>query len=233
MKTIGIIGGMGPLATADLFRCIIDNTQADCDQAHIPILIDNNTAIADRTAYILHGGEDPRTQLILSARRLEAAKADFLLIACNTAHYFYQDIASGIGIPLLHMPLLTAAYVREQGYRRVALLATDGTLQTGIYTDAFRAYDVEAILPQGEHQQAVMGLIYDGVKAGDAQYDTATFRAALTALLNKGAEAFVLGCTELPVAFIQYQLPGNTINPTEVLAKAAILQAGAQVRISK
>ena len=91
-KTIGIIGGMGPLATYDLAEKILNNTVASCDQDNIPVLIDCNTRIADRTAAILHGGDDPRPEMKKSAKRLETAGADVLMMACNTAHYFYDSI---------------------------------------------------------------------------------------------------------------------------------------------
>ena len=84
-KTIGIIGGMGPLATADLFEKIVGHTKAACDQEHLHVVIDSNTNIPDRTAALLHGGADPLPELTGSARRLEAMGADVLIMPCNTA----------------------------------------------------------------------------------------------------------------------------------------------------
>ena len=130
MKTIGIIGGMGPEASGDLFFKILRETDAACDQAHIPILLDSNTRIPDRTAAILSGGADPRPELIRSAKRLEQAGAEVLVMSCNTAHYFYEDIIKEISVPFLHMPRLTAEAVKEQGMKKVALLATSGTVNS-------------------------------------------------------------------------------------------------------
>ncbi len=96
MKTIGILGGMGPQATVSLFQKIIDRKQALCDQEHIPLLIDNNTAIPDRTDYILGKGINPRPEIIRSAVRLENAGADLLIMPCNTAHVFYLDVVGKI-----------------------------------------------------------------------------------------------------------------------------------------
>jgi aspartate racemase len=158
MKTLGIIGGMGPLATADLFKMIIELTPAKSDQEHIPVLIDSNTNIPDRTAAILSCGKDPRPEMIHSAKRLQEAGADYLLMSCNTAHYFYDDIAENIHIPLLHMPKLTAEYARQKGYKKVALLATDGTIKSGVYSNAFENSGVEIITPDEEGQKKHYGL---------------------------------------------------------------------------
>lgn len=222
MKTLGIIGGMGPLATADLFKMIIELTPAKSDQEHIPILIDSNTNIPDRTTAILNGGRDPRPEMIRSAQRLQEAGADYLLMSCNTAHYFYKDIIENIHIPLLHMPRLTAEYARQMGYKKVALLATDGTIKSGVYANAFKDSGVEIITPDEEDQKSIMGFIYDGVKAGDWDYPVTGVKKALSTLSDLGAEAFILGCTELPIGFKEFNLKAPVINPTEVLARKAI-----------
>lgn len=226
METLGIIGGMGPLAACDLFRKVVENTAAHSDGEHIHVIVDSNTAIPDRTAAILRGGEDPRPQLCASARRLRAAGAEVLVIACNTAHYFYEDVAAAVDVPVLHMPRLTAEHVAGLGLERVALLATDGTLDSGIYQAAFGG-GVELLTPDAAGRRALMGLIYDGVKAGDRAFPTGEVRAALSRLEERGAQAFILGCTELPLAFPMYGLPGRTVDPTLVLARAAVRACGA------
>lgn len=221
MKTLGIIGGMGPLASEDLFNKIIRNTRAHSDGEHLHIILDNDTAIPDRTEAILHEGRDPRPELCASARRLQAAGADVLAIACNTAHYFYDDVAAAVTIPVLHMPRLTAKHVRQAGLDTVALLATDGTVRSGIYQAAFDGRPA-LLLPDEAGQRAVMDLIYRGVKGGQPQFPTEEIRRVLAGLRQRGAQAFILGCTELPVAFRQYGLEGPAIDPTLVLARAAI-----------
>jgi len=127
---------------------------------------------------------------------------------------------------LLHMLRLTAGEIKRQRLGRVALLATDGTVKTGIYAKLFDEYGVPHILPDADEQRAVMDVIYNGVKAGRTDYDTANLRAALDALIKRGAEAFVLGCTELPVAFEDYHLDYPAVDPTLVLALAAVEAAG-------
>lgn len=228
MKTLGIIGGMGPLAGCDLLKKIIENTQADCDQQHIPVLLDSNTAIPDRTAAILAGGEDPTAQLCASARRLVQAGAEVLAMSCNTAHYFYEAVADSVSVPVLHMPRLTAAYVEDTGLERVALLATDGTLRSGVYQRAFSGRTL--LQSEGEDQAAIMSLIYDGVKRGNMGFDTAAVRRTLDRLNAAGAQAYILGCTELPIAFAQFGLPGRVIDPTLILARAAVEHCGGRLK---
>ncbi|HOG01347.1 MAG TPA: amino acid racemase [Clostridia bacterium] len=225
-KTVGIIGGMGPLATADLFAKIVRFTAAGNDREHIHTIIDSNTAIPDRTAAILGLGPSPVPELVKSAQLLENAGADLLVMPCNTAHFYYDDIRRATRLPLLHMLRLTAEEIKLRALKKVALLATDGTVKTGIYARLFEERGIPYVLPDEAGQSAVMDAIYAGVKAGRRDYDTSALRRALDESMERGAEAFVLGCTELPVAFAQYRLDYPVVDPTETLAKAAIREAG-------
>ncbi len=230
-KVIGILGGMGPLATADLFQKITLHTAAACDQEHPRVCIDSNTNIADRTAALLHGGADPVPEMVKSAKRLESIGADFLIMPCNTAHNYYEQVSAAVNIPVLHMIALTRDALRARGIRCVGLLATDGTVQTGIYQRTFTDSGVELLMPESaDDQAAVMDLIYNGVKAGDLSHDIAAFRAACEHLLTRGAEVLVLGCTELPVAFELYRLDYPNIDPTLELALGAIRAANCETK---
>jgi aspartate racemase len=230
MKTIGIIGGMGPQATCDLAAKIIALTGADSDQENIPLKIDINTRIPDRTAAILAGGADPRPELIKSAKFLESGGADFLIMACNTAHYFVQDIQRAVKIPIVSMIEETAKEAKKRGLKKVALLATDGTVKSGIYAREFAKRGVEMIVPAENDQKKVMRLIYDGVKKNDYTIDISDFLALLENLKKENAEVFVLACTELPLAFEKFKISEKILDATEVLAKAAIVKAGASLK---
>jgi aspartate racemase len=229
-KIIGIIGGMGPLATADLFKKIIRNTQADKDQDHLRILIDNNTDIPDRTAAILYGGEDPLPQLVHSAKTLSAMGAQILVMPCNTAHYFYDGIQKSVDVPLLSMIQLTGEALTRRGIRAAGLLATEGTIRSGIYQNVLTGAGIDVLTPSDEEQVAITNLIYRGVKAGDYDYDITDARAVMERLLERGAQILILGCTELPLAMDMYGLDFATCDPTTELAKGAIRAAGGQVR---
>ena len=146
-KTIGIVGGMGPLATCDLYQKIIQVTQADKDQEHVRVCIDGNTRIPDRTAAILHKGRDPLPQMIKSAVRLEGMGADVLIMPCNTAHYFYKKLLPFVDIPFLNMLEETADAAVKMGITKAGLLATDGTVKSGVYEKAFQERGISLELP--------------------------------------------------------------------------------------
>lgn len=229
-KTIGIVGGMGPLATCDLFRKIVEVTDAKSDQEHVRVCIDNNTEISDRTAAILSGGPDPIPEMVKSAVRLQGMGADVLIMPCNTAHYFYDRLIPFVDIPFLNMIEETAKEIRQKGMKKVGLLATDGTCQSGVYKKVFDAMGIETCMPSPARQRSVMDVIYKGVKAGNLSIDLIGFYEAMEELFADGAETLVLGCTELPVAFDLFQIEKPNIDPTLVLAKAAVRFVGARVK---
>jgi len=227
-KTIGILGGMGPLATADLFRKIVTMTKAGCDNDHIRIYIDDNAQIPDRTAAILSGGKDPAPVMADSLRKLVACGADCIIMPCNTAHYFLPRLQEMTEVPFLSMLEATAkACAKDFAGKTAAILATKGTLATGLYEQALQAEGVAYLVPDAEEQDALMRVIYDGVKADAAPESyRADMEMVLDRLTAKGADYFILGCTELPLAAELLAIPQATIDPTAELAKAAILFCG-------
>ena len=229
-KTIGIVGGMGPLATCDLFKKIVEITDAACDQDHVRVCIDSNTEISDRTAAILSGGKNPVPEMVKSAVRLQGMGADVLIMPCNTAHYFYNQIVPFVDTPFLNMLEETAKEIKRREIKKVGLLATDGTCQSGVYKTVFDAAGIEMLSPSPVGQQAVMDVIYKGVKAGNLSIDLSGFNKAMDELFEAGAEVLVLGCTELPVAFELFHIDRPNIDPTLVLAAAAVRFVGAKVK---
>ena len=229
-RVIGIIGGMGPLATADLFRKLVLHTDAATDQEHPRVVIDSNTDIPDRTAALLRGGADPTPELVKSARRLAGCGAEVLVMPCNTAHGFYDAVAAAVDVPVLHMLRLTRDALLARGVRRAGLLATDGTVETGLYQSTFAGSGIELLTPAPAGQAAVMDVIYNGVKAGDLRHDVSAFRAACEELLARGAETLILGCTELPPAFELYRLAYPATDPTLELALGALRFCGCKIK---
>ena len=229
-KIVGVIGGMGPLATVDLYRKIVEHTLADCDQAHVRTIIDSNTNIPDRTAALLSGGESPVRELQSSARLLEQAGAQVLVMPCHTAHCFYGEVQAAVHVPVLNMIQLTVQELKRRGVARAGLLATDGAVQSGIYQRHFAGSGIELLLPDPDGQAALMDMIYSGVKAGRSGYDTQAVRTALDRLMERGAQTLILGCTELPPAFEMYGLDYPNLDPTLTLALAAITASGGTVK---
>ncbi len=221
-KTIGIIGGMGPLATADLFRKIVLNTKATTDQEHIKILIDNNTDIPDRTEAIINNGKNPVPQLTKSALVLWAMGAQILVMPCNTAHYFRSEVQKNVDIPILSMIEITGKSLLKKGIKTVGLLATEGTIKSGIYQEFFEKIGIKTIIPDEDGQSYITDLIYNGVKAGNKDYDVTRVNEVIKSMFKCGAQTIVLGCTELPVAMDMYGLEYNICDPTLELAKGAI-----------
>jgi aspartate racemase len=231
MKTIGILGGMGPLATAHLFERIILNTNAEKDQDHIHVLIDSNTNIPDRTKAILNGVEDPLKEMVISAKHLESCGADFLIMPCNTAHFFIDKILSNISIPMINMVDETVNYTYDKYGKDaiVGILATDGTIKSKIYENSFSKRGIKTIVPN-KTQTKVMSFIYDVIKSSKIEVGPSLLLEAAEELKEMGATSILLGCTELSSADFIFKFKGNFINPIEVLAHKSIIFAGGQVK---
>lgn len=231
-KTIGILGGMGPMATADLFQKITALTDAAGDHDHIRVYIDSNASIPDRTAAILKGGEDPIPAMADSLRKLELCGADCVIMPCNTAHYFLPRLEPLTKLPFISMIGAAAAACRTRFPGKTAgILATTGTLSAELYQKALAAAGVPFLVPDEEERDALMEVIYQGVKAGapPSRY-RAAFLSVVEALEGRGADCFLLACTELPLAVQALGLDLPHVDPTEELAKAAVRFCGYRVK---
>jgi len=229
MKTIGIMGGMGPMATVDLMQKVIVATNAIKDQEHIHTVIDNNTNIPDRSECIFGQGPSPVPEMIKSAERLSAMGADVIIIGCNTAHYFLPEVEKKVNIPFINMIEETAKFCANEGYHTLGLLASAGTCASGIYKKEFEKLGMVLLHPEEAEQEVIHQMIYDGVKATNYTYDAAPAQSVLHTMEQRGVEAFILGCTEVPVAVRMYHLQGCFVDATEVLAERAVAWAGGKV----
>ena len=227
-KIIGILAGMGPAASVALFDNIVKMTDAKSDQENIRIIIDNNTSIPDRTAYIIGKGTDPRKHLIESALKLKEAGADFIIMPCNTAHYFYKEIKDGAGVSMVHLIEETVKNIVERGIQKVGLLATTGTIKTNIYNSIGARADIDIIIPDIEYQEKNMKFIYD-IKEG-RNGCISDFNEAIENLKSKGAEFVILGCTELSVANNIHDFGDKFIDPLKIISEVAIELAGYKVK---
>lgn len=228
-KIIGILGGMGPSATVDLFHKIVLLTEADFDEDHIHIIIDNNPQIPSRIDYIFNSGESPLNQLIKSAMKLEMMGADVIVMPCITAHYFYNDIVPFLNITFINMIEETVKEINRDC--KVGLLSTEGTSKLGIFDDFLKKYDIDFMKPDEALQQYVTEAIY-AVKKGDKNPDKDGFLKVLKSMRSEGAELFILGCTELPIAFQYMGIREKYIDPTDILARRAIEFVGKRVVVA-
>lgn len=227
---LGILGGMGPQATQIFYQRIIDRTMADCDQEHVPTLIWSDTQIPDRTTCIL-SGEEARVfaRLRDDAKLLERGACSVIAIPCNTSHYFYDQLAKEVNIPILNMIRETVQRIAGTGSPRVGILATDGTVQMGLYQKECAAVGLSCIAPPPDIQKLVMSIIYDEIKRGEpgSREKFSQIDAAMHAL---GCDCAILGCTELSVYRSYHNLPAFYVDAMEVLAECAITHCGKRLR---
>jgi len=231
-KIIGILGGMGPEATIDLYSKIIKLTVAKKDQEHLRIIIDNNPKIPDRSLAILKGKTSPLSILQKTAKNLEKAGVDFIILPCNTAHYYISSLKSVLNVPVLNMIEETAKEINtlKPKIKKVGLLATDGTIKTKLYLQALEKYSIKIILPEDEDQKKVMLSIYN-LKAGKlTKENKKSIVKVANGLICLGAEAIITGCTEIPILLENEKLFVPKIDPTLILAKASILFAGGDIK---
>jgi aspartate racemase len=228
MKVIGVLGGMGPLATADFFQKLIQATPATFDQDHLKVLIFSNPQIPDRTAAIRGEGPSPLPALIASAEALVRAGADFLTMPCVTAHAFFDGLQQAVRIPILHLIGETVAWLRREqpSVRRLGLLATTGTLQSHLFETECKPHGLIIVTPEPAIQTAqVMGAIYAVKHGGALEAPRGLIRDAAAHLQRLGVEAVVAGCTEIPLLLRDGDLSISVIDPTMILAEAAVRRA--------
>ena len=226
MKILGVIGGLGPMATAYFMQLVIEMTEAVTDQEHIPMIIYNCPQIPDRTNYLLGiSEENPGPQIIECGRKIAAAGAELMAIPCITAHALYPEFEQELDVPVLHIIRETAAYLKKEGIRKVGLEATDGTVSTGVFQKELEQQGIEVVLPSKEKQEMVMHIIYNNVKAG-RRVDMDRFQQVEEELHEKGAEVIILGCTELSMISRDEKIGHGYLDAMEVLARAAVLQCG-------
>lgn len=227
MKTLGIIGGMGPMATAYFMQLIIKMSNAGTDQEHIKTYVSANPMIPDRTDFILNkeGAKDPRPYIIEEGRRLRESGAEILAIPCITAHAFHDDLTKGIGLPIVHAMEETAKYLKERGITSAGIMATDGTIKTGIFTEYLKQQSITPVICDSSDQAKVMDIIYNNVKAG-RPINMENFYSVSANLRNRGAEVILLGCTELSVVNKERSIGPGYLDVLDVLSQKAVMTCG-------
>jgi aspartate racemase len=232
-KTIGILGGMGPEATLDLFSKIVANTPAAKDQDHLRVVIDSNPMVPDRTAAILKGGESPVPAMKAGIAALKRAGADFVVIPCVSAHFFLDELQREAELPILSMFDVTAEHIRRHhpNIQRVGMLATSGTLQGGRFRETLERVGIETLAPAEPDQERVMAAIYEikGAPGGRGRdVIGAEIRKISGRMLQRGAQGVVAGCTEIPLILKPGDIDVPVFDTLLLLARAAIATAGRQ-----
>jgi aspartate racemase len=234
-KTIGILGGMGPEATVYFFNLIIKDTAAARDQDHIPIIIYNLPQVPERTSALLGKGPSPVPLLREGVRRLARAGADFIVIPCITAHAFLPDFKTAGRVPILSLldEALSFSQKKIPKLKKAGLLASTGTLGSGLFHKAFTAAGVEIITPTDQEQAKVMEAVFGkrGIKAGFTKGRSRTLILnTARRLVRRGAQAIIAGCTEIPLVLRDEDIPVPLIEPMRIAARTAILKAGYKLK---
>ena len=228
-KTVGVIGGLGPLATLDFFERVLKRTRAVKEQDHLRLIIDNNTKVPDRNAFMRGEGPSPASALAASAKGLQEAGAEVIVMACNTTHIWEQDIRAAISVPFLSIIDETAAVVADLRPEAVGVLAVDACLKGGLYQAALTKAGIKPRLLSDDSQRTFMDLIYR-IKSGDTGE---TVKRAMVTLARRletqGAEVIIAGCTEIPIVLSADDIDGELVSSTDVLVERTILFAGGQL----
>lgn len=230
-SVIGILGGMGPEATHDCFGKLINNTPAGCDQEHLGIVIINNPKVPDRTAAILDNGPSPLSALQKGVQSLKRAGADFVIIPCVTAHYFLKELQEKSDLPILSILDAVAIHIRKTypDIKTIGLLGTSGTVSSKIFQKRLAVEGVDTLVCNDSQQQQVMEAIYDikDKKSSSSREETTGRLAdAATHLIQRGAQGIIAGCTEIPLALAQEDVPVPYFDSLMILARSAISHAG-------
>lgn len=223
-KVIGILGGMGPAATSELFSRIINNTAAEMDQEHVNMVIINDPQIPDRSAYILENGISPIPKLLENLNKLALAGADVAVIPCMTAHSFINELNKTSPIPVINAINLVEEFIQKYypNIDKIGLLATNGSIGSNVFQ---RYISKEIITPDNITQHEVMEIIYgdEGIKAGNISDGVTTRIKKVTDKLKKeGAEAVIAGCTELSLVMNEEKIRLPVIDPITILAKKVV-----------
>lgn len=226
MKKLGVIGGLGPMATALFMKMVIEMTDAQNDQEHIEMIIYNCPQIPDRTSYILQKSAlNPAPKMIELGRKLVKEGAELIAIPCITANYFYAELSSGIDAPIIDIIKETCTCLVEQNVHCAGLMATSGTISSGLFQKVFEASGCTLILPEEEDQKDVMHVIYENVKA-NRPVELQRFDRVAEHLRNAGAEVILLGCTELSIVRENCNIGAGYLDVMRLLAKCAVERCG-------
>ena len=232
MKKLGILGGMGPLATQLLYRMIIENTVASKDQEHIDMIILNHSTIPDRTEAIKSGDVEGIIKILTDdAKFLENGGCSFIAIPCNTSHYFYDKIQEKVDISIINMIHAAIEDVKDKNpdIKKIGILATDGTVYSDIYRKECEKFGIEAVYPDAEIQKIVMDIIYNQIKKGE-KGNLSDFEKIDEHLKKSGCEGAVLACTELSCFKENHNLSEFYTDALESLCKKSIIMCGGTLK---
>jgi aspartate racemase len=222
---LGILGGMGPLATARFYEQVVRATPALTDQGHVHVVIWADPSVPDRSAALVSAGVDPTGSLAYGAQRLESMGATILAVPCNTAHAFMAAIRGAVAIPVLDIIAVTTRHVSdcEPPDSAVGLLASDGVLASRIYETSLAKHGIHTVIPSPAIQASRVTPAIARIKSGDlGRVPRALLADAIAHLGERGARRIVAGCTELALVLEARAVGLPIVDPSRLLAVAAV-----------
>lgn len=221
-KRLGVIGGLGPMATAYFMELLTRMSDAETDQDHMEVLIYSRPSIPDRTRYILGESEEsPLPDMVSAGETLREAGADLLAVPCVTAHYFHEDLERMLGIPVINGVADTVSCLLREKKNCAGIMGTDGTIRSGLLQNVLQTAGIRSIVPKESFQKKVMAMVYDEIKAG-RPVDMEKFRQVSEELFEEGAEVVLLACTELSLIRKEHTLAAGYLDILEVIARSAV-----------
>ena len=229
-KLLGVIGGLGPMATTHFMELVIAMTDAETDQENVDMIVYNFPSIPDRTGYILGSNlRSPLPGLLSVGNSLTRQGAKVIAIPCMTAHFFYEEMKAAFPVDVIHGVRETVRHLKDHGVTTAGIMATDGALASGLFLRELVDGGILPVLPSEQRQEDVMHLIYRNIKAGKP-VEMERFRAVEQELRSRGAQAIILGCTELSLIKEQYPIGPGYLDCMEVLAQQAVLRCGGKLK---
>ncbi len=233
MGKLGVIGGMGPMATQLFYKNIIEMTDAKADQEHIDMIILSHASIPDRTSSIKNGDTDKVFDVLIEdAKILEENNVSAIAIPCNTSHFFWDRLQKEVNVPIINMVRETVCAIKEKNpdIKKIGLLATDGTVFTKIYNKECDELGIECVIPDENIQKIVMDIIYNQIKKGEnGRMDD--FEKIDIFLKKSGCEAAILACTELSCFKSNHELTDYYVDAMQILCEKSILMCGGKLKI--
>ena len=227
---IGVLGGMGPLATTIYMENVISYTGAKNDQENVPMIIINDTEIPDRTSYLLgKSSYSPYPKLLSNIKDLEKLGCNYIFIICNTSHAFYDELQKNTSANIINMVEETLKECKNRGFKKVGLLATEGTINSKIY-EKFNKFDLNLFVPNDSIQKAITSFIYDYVKQ-NKNVNSDEFLNVLDYFYKNDCDSVILGCTELSVIYKKLNLINDNriVDSTKVVAELTIKISGKNI----
>jgi aspartate racemase len=198
---IGVLGGMGPAATADFFSKLVQLTPASCDQEHLPVVVTSLPHIPDRSSFLLGQGPDPLPALLERIALLNRMQAGLIVVPCNTSHHWFDAMARESAAPLLHIAEACLQSLAGRNVKRIAIFATRGTLKSAFYQRALEVKAFECVIPN-DYAQLKIDTCVRSVKAGDVSAGAQALQEAIKSTQAQGADAMIMACTEIPLAAV-------------------------------